>query len=426
MHRSFNVPRGFVAPLLSVLALSLFIAPQTTHAQWAQWGGPNRDFVIDSKGLAAKWPEDGPKKLWTRELGEGYSAIVAEGDRLYTMYRGGDQERIVALNAKNGETIWETPYDAKPHEEHVSQFGDGPRSTPLIDGDKMYTIGVSGVMHCVNKADGKVNWKKDLWKEMSGTFLNHGYSSSPMAYKDTIIVLVGGEDHAIVAFNKSDGSVKWQKQSFGNSYSSPRLYKVDGSEQLITFMGTEVVGLNPDNGDLLWSFPHENQWKQNVCMPVMGPDNILVISAPEAGTKGLKLTRTGSDWKAEPAWESRKVQFYHTTAIPVDNCVYGSTGGATGGPAFFAAIDMKTGKVLWRERGLAKATALYADGHFIILDEDGVLALAKATPEKFEVISKSTVLDKVAWTVPTLSGKTLFLRDKKTIVALDLGGSDGT
>lgn len=424
MQAVCKIKRVFVTPVF-LLSTIMLAAPQSTMAQWTQWGGPNRDFMIDAKGLASRWPDDGPKKLWTRELGDGYSAIVAEGDRLYTMYRGDDQERVVALNARNGETIWETPYDAKPHEEHVTQFGDGPRATPLIDGDRLYTIGISGVMHCLNKADGKPIWKKDLWKEMSGTFLNHGYSSSPMAYKDSIIVLVGGEDHAIVAFNKSDGAIRWQKHSFGNSYSSPRLYRVDGTDQLITFMGTEVVAMNPDTGDLLWSFPHENQWKQNVCMPVLGPDNTLVISAPEAGTRGIKLTRNGSAWKAEQAWETRKVQFYHTTAIPIGDCVYGSTGGATGGPAFFAALDMKTGKVLWRERGFAKATALYADGYFIILDEDGTLALAKASPEKLEVISRSSVLNKVAWTVPTLVGKTLYLRDKKSIVALDLGTDGG-
>ena len=148
------------------VVIGVLTAP--AFAQWPQWGGPNQDFKASAKGLASKWPDEGPKKLWNRPLGDGYSAIVADADRLYTMYRTDNQEAVIALNQTSGDTVWEYKYDSSPAEGHVHEFGDGPRSTPLILGDHLYTIGVSGRMHCLDKTDGKVVWTHDLWEEFKG------------------------------------------------------------------------------------------------------------------------------------------------------------------------------------------------------------------------------------------------------------------
>lgn len=410
-----------IAVSLPVVVTPIIQQPSAAYAQWTQWGGPKGDFKVDAKGLASTWPEEGPKKLWSRELGEGYSAILADGGRLYTMYRAEGKETVIALDAKTGKTLWEQPYESAPHETHVMQFGDGPRSTPLIVGDRLYTIGIAGKMHCLAKEDGKVYWSKDLWSDLGGTALNHGYSSSPILYKDFIIVLVGGEGHSIVALDRLSGSVVWQKHDFENSYSTPKVITLEGHDHLITFMGSEIVGLDPTTGDLQWSYEIGNQWKQNVCPPVWGPDNHLLFATPEAGARGVKLARNGDKVQVKELWSTRKIQFYHTNAIGIGDYVYGSTGGSTGGPAFFAAINTRTGEIAWRERGFAKATSLLADDKMLILDEDGQLALATVSPEKLTVHAKANILEKVAWTAPTLVGKTLYVRDKKMIHALDLG-----
>jgi len=392
----------------------------TAWAQWPQWGGPNQDFKVDVKGLAPQWSESGPKQLWKRDLGEGYSAVVADGDRIYTQYRGEDKEIIVAMEAKTGKTIWEYKYDANPRDGHVHEFGDGPRSTPLVAGDYVYAIGVSSVMHCLKKDKGEVVWTHDLWTEFNGNFLNHGYSSSPVAYGETIIALVGGKEASIVAFDRKTGNVVWKKHDFENSYSTPKFIKVGGEDQMVTFMKSEIIGLDPKTGELKWQFAHGNQWGQNVCMPVWYPEkNILFFSSPEAGAKGLQLTKNGDKTDVKELWSTNKIQFYHVTAVGVGDHVYGSTG--TRSPAFFCAVNIETGKIAWRQRDFAKATTLYADGRFIILDEDGQLGLVKATPEDYSVVSKAGVLDKVAWTAPTVVGKTLYVRDKKSLLALDLG-----
>jgi outer membrane protein assembly factor BamB len=415
--RLIGLTVGLALTVLAMVAAGNLVAGD--KLAWTQWGGPNQDFKSDATGLSQKWPETGPPELWKRDLGEGYSAILVDDGKLYTMCRKDDQEVVISMNAADGETVWEYAYDSSPSEGHISQFGDGPRATPLIDGKRIFTVGVSGVMNALDKKTGKLAWSQDLWKDHGGSFLNHGYSSSPIAYKDTIIVPVGGEGHALMAFNKKDGSVAWQNQDFDNSYSTARIFSVDGDEQLIIFMAKEIIGVDPNNGDLKWSHPHENQWGQNINMPVMADANHIFFSSPTAGAKGLKLTSSGGKTNVEEMWSTRKIQFYHVTSVREGNYVYGSTGMRA--PAFMAAVNVKTGEIAWRKRDFGKANVISADGKLFILDEDGNLAIATATPEDLVVHSKVELLDKVAWTVPTIVGKTMYVRDKTSIRALDLG-----
>jgi outer membrane protein assembly factor BamB len=403
-----------------IAGLTLAAAP--ARAEWNQWGGPHHNFTCDSKGLAAEWPADGPKKLWTRELGPGYSAIVTDGEKLYTMTRTGDEELVVALNAKDGTTAWEHRYRA-PVEgpDFERSFGLGPNATPLLLPDRLVTVGFTGTMHCLDKKTGKPLWTLELWKDLKGSFLKFGYSSSPILYKDKIIALTGSKGAAIIAINPQDGSIVWGDTDFENSYGSPTIITVDGQDQLVAPMASQIVGVNPDTGEPLWEFAHANQWKQNVCVPIFGPDNMLFISSEgsEAGSKGLKLTQKDGKTTVEEVWASRKMSIHHGNAIRVDDCVFAIAGGRA---AFFSALDAKTGELLWKERGFSKATCLYADGKFIVLDEDGKLGLATATRAGLKVLSTAQLLEKVAWTVPTLDGTTLYVRDKKNIMALDLKG----
>ncbi len=405
--------------LALILTLAAFAAFAEPADRWTQWGGPNGDFRSPATGLADKWSEDGPAELWSRELGEGYSAILVDDGHLFTMYRTEDKEAVVALDAKTGKTVWEHRYDSAPHEGHVMQFGDGPRSTPLISGDRIYTIGIAGMMHALKKSDGSVAWSHDLWKDFGGNFLNHGYSSSPVEYGDTVIALVGGEGHSIVAFNKSDGSVKWKSLDFDNSYSAPQVLKVDGKDQLIAFMAADVIGVDPESGELEWSYAIGNQYKQNINMPVLLDGQHLFLSTLQGGSRGLKLTRKDGKTQVEETWSTRKVQFYHVTTVRQGDWVYGTTGG--GAPHFMAAINVRNGEIAWRKRGFTKSNLIGADGKLLILEESGKLSMATATPEDLAISSSAEVLEEMAWTVPTLVGKTLYVRDKKHLKALNLG-----
>lgn len=401
------------------------LADGEKQASWTRWGGPSQNFQAPAQNLAATWPADGPEKLWSRELGQGYSAILADQGRLYTQYREGAVEVVICLDARTGETVWEHRYEHRPHAKHVHAYGDGPSSTPLLAGDLLFTVGVAGKMHALQKSDGKVVWTRDLWPaDFDGDFdvkiLGHGYSSSPVAYDDTVIVPIGGENNSLVAFDQQDGSVRWRALSFENSYSSPRLMKLVGEEQLVIFMAEELIGVDPKNGELRWRYPHGNPWAHNISMPLAVDDDMIFLSSPQSGARGIRLRQEGDAIKVEEAWSNRRFQIYHVSSVRQGDWVYGTTG--TGSVAFMTAINVRTGEVAWRERGIGKANCVAADGKLVILDQDGMLYLATVTPEKLVVHAQAQLLERVAWTVPTIVGQTMYVRDNRQIMAVSLGG----
>ncbi|HEV3469467.1 MAG TPA: PQQ-binding-like beta-propeller repeat protein [Pyrinomonadaceae bacterium] len=400
--------------------LSLAFCPSArAQGSWEQWGGPSRNFAVEAKGLAAVWPEKGPRQLWKRELGEGYSAIVSDGPTLYTMYSRGDQEVVVALAADTGKTVWEHAYDAAAQGMNY-EFGRGPHSTPLLASGRLFSVGSTAKMHALDAKTGKVLWSHDLWKEFGGTKLDRGYSCSPVAYKGTVIVFVGGRGQAVMAFDQKDGRVAWKRQDMEMSPNSPLIINVGGQDQLVAFMGAQVAGLDPSNGDLLWSYPHPTDFGLNISTPVWGDDGLLFISSGySGGSRVLRLTR-GKDGKTTPEelWFHRRLRVHHGNAVRLGDYVYGSSGDF--GPAFVAAVDVKTGQMLWQDRSFSKANFVLADSRLIILDEDGNLALAAPGPAGLKVVSKFPLLEKTAWTVPTLVGTRLYVRDRRSIVAVDL------
>ena len=402
---------------LSVAALAVMASP--VAAQWPQWGGPHRDFKVDTKGLAAKWPEDGPKRVWSRPLGEGYSSIAADGGRLFTMYRAGDDEIVAALDAKTGKTIWEHKYAAAMTEEMESRYGRGPNATPLIIGGRVYTVGVVGDLHCLDAKTGKPVWSHNYGKDFGATLPNFGCSSSPIAYEGMLIAVVGGKGVGVMAFDLESGSVRWKNNDFVNTYSSPIVIKVGGEEQVVVLTDRTVVGFDPKDGTMKWSHSHVNEWKTNINTPIWGDDGMLWVTAGgEAGSRGLRLKVADGKTSVEEVWSETKIGVGQNNVIRVGDYVYACAG--EGGASFMAAVHAGTGKVAWRERGFKKATMLHADGKFILLDESGTLALATATPEAFTVISKAELFKTKAWTVPTLVGQTLYVRNTESIMAFDL------
>jgi outer membrane protein assembly factor BamB len=386
-----------------------------------QWGGPNRDFKIAAQGIRESWPSGAPKQLWSRSLGEGHSAILVDGGRLYTMYSSGKREVVISLDATTGRTLWEFPYEAAPTGLDLSQ-GKGPHSTPTIVGNLIFTVGVKGTMHALDKNSGRMIWKHDLWSEYGGHLDDRGYSPSPLAYKNLVVAPVGGKSgQCLMAFDQQTGRLVWKNLNFTPAPASPIVINVAGQDQIVHF-GTEVVyGADPATGALLWSHPHKTEYGLNISTPVWdASDGLLFISsAYGTGSRALQLTRAGGATAAKQLWENNRVRIHFGDAVRIGDVVYGSSGDF--GPAFFTAINVKTGKILWQDRGLSRASFLFADNKFVILDEDGVLAIASPGEGGLRIHAKSPVMNNLAWTVPTLTGTKLYLRDRRTIVALDLG-----
>ncbi len=389
------------------------------------WGGKNRDFIVNTSGLADSWPASGPKRIWTRPLGDGYSAIAVENGVLYTAYRNPARETIVALNAETGKTVWEYSYPTVFTNSFNEKVGPGPYAMPQVIADRVVAASAMGKIHSLDKRTGKVIWSHDLYSEFHGSHLIYGYSCHALPYKDTLIFLSGGQGEAAIAFRQNDGAVVWKSLQFTNAYSSPLLINVDGEQQVAAVAAKSVFGFRPATGELLWSHPHETPYGLAVSTPAWGPGNLLfVASAYGVGARVVQLHQSGGKTAVKELWYDPHLELHVGTAIQRDGYVYISRG--YNGPVLMSAVEMKTGKIAWRQRGFAKAQLLWADGKLILADEDGTLALCRATPEKFEVLSKFSALENIAWTPPTLVGTRLYVRDRKTIVAFDLAKTGRT
>lgn len=396
---------------------------QTTQlpiAEWPQWGGPNRNFKVQSGALKETWPSDGPKQLWSRPLGQGHSAILVDHGKLYTMYSSGNHEVVIALEATTGKTIWEYPYETNTRGLNLDQ-GAGPHSTPLLVGNLIYTVGVAGKMHALDKRTGKLVWQHDLWGEYGGYKDDRGYSPSPIAYQNNVIVIVGGKNgQSLMAFDQQTGTLAWKNLNYTPAPASPILINVNGQDQLVYFSTDEIVGCDPHNGAYYWHHPHKTQYGLNISTPVWGSDNLLFMSsAYGTGSRVVQLARDGNQTTAKQLWANNRMRVHIGTIIRLGDYAYGSSGDF--GPAPFTAINVKTGQIAWQDRGIGRASFLHADGKFILLDEDGTLAIAKPQGGRLNITAKAAVMKNLAWTVPTLVGTKLYLRDRRTIVALDLG-----
>ncbi len=391
-----------------------------TPGEWPQWGGAQRDFKVDGVELASEWSSHGPPQLWRRPLGSGASAIVTDQDCLYTMYRHGSDEVIVALDATDGKTLWEHRCNPPLYSGIELGFGRGPNATPLVDDQVVCTMGFSGLIHAFDKSTGEQLWAHDVVSGFGATPPQFGYAASPLAHRGVLFILAGGRGRGVMAFDLRSGSVIWSKHDFSNCYASPLLINHDDRESLVVVEDRRVVGLALEDGRLLWEFPHYNSCSGNVSTPLWSANGHLFLSSsPHAGSRMLKLEGSAGHTKTVELWSSSKFKVSQTNAIRLGDIIVASSG--TPASSMLAAVSATHGHVLWRTRGFPLANMIHADGKLLILDAEGHLALATATAKELIVHARHQVLEAPSWTVPTLTGRHLFVRDNSHIIAFDVG-----
>jgi outer membrane protein assembly factor BamB len=381
--------------------------------------------VSNATGLAASWPIEGPKQLWSRPLGQGHSAISADGTRLYTLYRPsvqgahGDQEVVAALDARSGAAAWEYRF-ASPME--GARFGEyvGPHSTPLVTDDRVFAAGSRKQLFALNKSDGTLVWSHDLIREYGAPEGDRGYAASPLLYRDLVIVSVGGSNQALAAFNAKTGALVWKSGDVDQAPGSPILIDIDGQAQIVYFGGNAIAGFDPASGRQLWSHSHPTSASLNISTPVWMPSEklLFISSAYGHGSRMLELRRSGDKTTVTERWFNNRIRIHFGNAIRIGNHVVGSNGDF--GPVSLTAVDVATGSIAWQDRSFARAQLVYADGKLLILDEEGNLGLVSVGPRGLQILGKAQILESVAWTPPTLIGTTLFVRDRKTIAAYSL------
>jgi outer membrane protein assembly factor BamB len=413
--------------------LALVAVAGSAHGQWTQFGGPTRDFHAPAGELAPTWPEGGPPVTWRRPLGDGYSGVLVDGDRLYTLYRADGNEVVVCMERATGATVWEHAYPVVTTSS-AQQFGDGPSATPTIAGDRLVTVGIGIDVHCLDKETGDVLWGHDLMEEFEIPMPGRGHSSSPLVVGDLVVLQAGGTDlsnaindapnlglegGSVLAFDLETGEIAWASQNFPESKASPLLIEFQGGEQIVVFMGNELAGLDPRYGDLLWRFPHATDYGFNCTTPVWdGVDTLVCSSSYNNWAEAVELVAADGGIEARKKWSSRRLRIHFTNLLLVDGRLFGVSGSTR--PGLLSCLDLESGEMLWRTRDFPRANLVYAGGPFLVFDEDGRLSLVTFTDEGHEVHGEVAVTDSHAFTAPTLVGSDLYVRDRRYLTAFDL------
>jgi outer membrane protein assembly factor BamB len=413
-------------PLWAVVAVALAssLGGAVIAADWPQFGGPTRDFTATQQlgdvRVADTWPEDGPRRLWSRPLGDAYAGIVAADGCLYTMFRSDGEEHAVALAADDGRTLWDQHAPA-PYLEgtNVEENGPGPHATPAIAGERLVTVGVTGAVHCLDRRDGAVVWQRSLADEFGGTRLFRGYSASPLVWQDTVVLPVGGAGHAVVALRLADGAVAWQRHDFDVSHVAPLLIRVDGQAQLVVVGSHVVFGLDPASGELLWQHEHPMSGDHVATMPIWdGQRRLFFSGAYGEGSRALELVRQGERTAVEELWHNPRMRVHHSNVVHSGDYVYGPSGDFTA--ILLSCLNVATGEVAWQDRRIGRASCLLVGDRLLLLQEDGQLFLAASSPEGLEIKAQCRLFDARAWTAPTLVGNQLYVRNRTDVMAYEL------
>jgi outer membrane protein assembly factor BamB len=411
------------AELMARLAKAALPDPATDPSQvgqWPQWRGPNRDGVSAETGWLTEWPAKGPRVLWKKEAGDGYSSLAVAGGRVYTMLRDGDAEAVVCRDADTGKQLWRFSYPGKYGQEgrtFEEGYGSGPRSTPTVDGDHVYTVGATGILHCLRADTGKKVWQHDLIAEFKPPKnLQWGVSFSPLVEGGLVFTNPGGKSgESLVAFDKRTGEVVWKNLDDPAGYSSPIAMTVEGVPQVIFFTGAGLVSVDPKTGGLHWRYPWETQFGCNIATPIAAGNYLFISSNYGKGCAVLEVSKDGGGkLQARRVYEGTQMSNHFSSSVRYQDHVYGFNDGV------LTCLDFRTGETVWREKGFKKGSLLIADGHLIVLGENGKLAVARATPDGFQAKSSFQVSRKKCWTAPVLAGGRLYVRDETHVICLDL------
>ncbi|HKQ63097.1 MAG TPA: PQQ-binding-like beta-propeller repeat protein [Candidatus Polarisedimenticolaceae bacterium] len=379
-------------------------------ADWPQFRGLQRDGRSAESGLDRSWTDGAPKVLWRQSLGDGFSGIAVAGDRLYTMFADDKQELAAAYRRGSGEQLWRVVVGDR----FADEFGDGPRSTPTLAGDRLFVLGSKGRLMALEAASGKALWQVELSERFGSKVPRWGFSGSPLVDGDQVVLEVGGgEGKRIAALDAASGQTRWTALDGGAGYSSPLLAKFQETRQYVFVSGQQILGLGTD-GKPLWNFP----WQYGgIAIPVLvGGDRVFVSSSDDAGAVLVRVQREAEAWTAEQVWTSPNMKNSFNASVVVGQGIYGFDN------ATLRCLSVDSGAPSWAKRGYGKGSLIAVDGLLIVLGDQGQLALATATPAGYEEQGTLRAFTDKSWTSPTLADGRLYLRNQRELLCIDLRG----
>lgn len=398
----------------------LTMATRGFAADWPQWRGADRKDHSPDKSILAPWPKEGPKQKWVyKDTGLGYAGFSIADGKLFTLGARTDKkaEHAICLDANTGKELWATALGPI----YENRWGDGPRSTPTVDGSLVYVLSGTGVLACLNVADGKIVWKTDLINDLGGELQSWGYTESLLIDGDALICTPGGKDGTMAALDKKTGKVRWRSKGLTApaQYASPIIVTGAGPKQYVQQLMGKVVGVAAEDGKLLW----ETDFPSRVAViptPIYDQGHVYITAGYGAGCQMIKL---GGE-EPEVVYEERRITNHHGGVVLVDGKLYGHSdrGGWT-------CQDFLTGEIDWQHDGLGKGCLTWVAGHLICVDEnDGTVVLAKADPKGWNEVSrfklspqtKQRARDGRIWVHPVVVNGNLYLRDQELLHCYDV------
>lgn len=398
----------------------LMMLVSTVSAEdWPQWRGPNRNDLSTETGLLKSWPDGGPKQLWVyKDAGLGYSGVAVVEGLVYTMGAREDQEYLVAVSAADGQEKWAVSMAGRLE----NKWGDGPRGTPTVYDGMVYALGGTGVLVCADAATGKVVWKKEM-ADFGGKRPGWGFCESVLIDGDKVVCTPGGNQGALLALDRKTGETVWQSKDFtdGAQYASILPIEFGGQRQLVQLTMKTLVGVNPDNGNILW----KSEWPGQTAViptPIYKDGYVYITSGYGVGCKLVKLA---ADADPTDVYVNKVMKNHHGGVVLVGDHLYGYSDGVG-----WLCQDFLTGEMVWNERdALGKGCVTYAEGKLYLVDErDGTVALIDASPEGWKehgrfVLSPQTEQRSPSgriWTHPVVSNGRLYLRDQELLMSYDI------
>ena len=398
-----------------VMTTGLLVSAQPAATDWPQWRGPNRDGISPDTGLLKQWPRSGPPAVWTAgDLGAGFGSVSVSGDRVYVQGLKDERSTVTSLNRADGKLVWSKVIGAGGDNDR----GSGPRSTPTVDGDRLYVLTESGDLACLKTQDGTRVWQRNILKDFRGQNLNWLISESPLIDGDRVIVSPGGRGASLVALDKMTGKTVWQSSDLSDEagYSSAVIADVQGVRTIMTMTAEAGVGVRAADGKLLWRHRDAANRTANAATPVYSDRRVFYTSAYGTGAALLALQASGNQVQASQVYFTREMQNHHGGVVLVNGYLYGYNN------AILTCLEFATGKIMWRDRSVGKGAVSYADGHLYIVSENNTVGLAEATPAGYREKGRFAIRDQgwPSWAHPVIAGRALYVRNQGMLTAYDV------
>lgn len=380
---------------------------------WTDLRGPARDGRYEQRPILREWPATGLQPMWRQPLGGGYASFVAADGRAFTIEQRGRDEVVAAYDIETGRELWTNGWRTLFQE---SMGGDGPRATPTWSEGLLYALGAMGELRCLDAATGRVVWRVNILEDNGASNLQWGMSASPLIVGDTVIVLPGGPNgRSVAAYDRRTGRRAWSALDDRQAYASPMVARLAGRDQLIVFTASRLVGLVPNNGDLLWSYPWRTTSDINVAQPiVVGENRVFVSAGYDVGAAVIELEPRGASFDVREVWRNNRMKNKFTSSVLHDGFIYGLD------EAILACIDAATGQLKWKGGRYGYGQILLAGDRIIVLAEDGDLVLVAASPGRHEELGRFSAVNGKTWNHLALEDGRLLVRNLREMTAFDL------